>query len=789
MVGTEIVFMRDLAIVMIVAAVTTLLFQRIRLPAVLGYIIAGVIIGPNSPPFPLVEDQDAIEILGQLGIVFLLFGLGLEFNLRKLRKVGATAVGAGSLEILLMLWIGFVVGRLFGLSTIESLFLGAIISISSTVIIVKVVGDLGQQDERWSQIVFGILIIEDMVAIFMLTFLPSAAGVGDASFAAVAEVLLRLGLFVASAIVLGILIVPRLVTYVAGLRLGDVFIVVVIGLALGLALIGSYLGFSVALGAFIMGALMSESAAARTVEERVKPIRDMFTAIFFVTVGMLLDPRILIDHWQLVAAVAVALVVGKILSVTFAVFITGNPPSTALRAGFGLAQMGEFSFIIAALGGTLGVIQAPLFEVAVTVSAITAFTAPLLIRAGPGAVEYLSGKVPRALVTYASLYDTWVRRLRTIRASPKGREETTHELVRAGAFATVIVAILVIEASLLELELELLEEAAPIPRVVAEVIVWTVIGLLVLPFVYLYMTALGRLGDVLSREAMPSRWGSTQQAPLVRRVLRATFMMAGTVALGVLVLAVATPILPALPVLMAVGLAVLLSAALLYRALVSFQARVDETLSSVLSQPGPRPQDGPGEEILAELREKYPWGIEVKSVTVPLGSSTVGMSIETLRLRSETGATIIGMRRGDQLIINPPAASSLAPMDKVFLVGEPDHISKAERVILEGLGRPPQVLDEPSLAEVHVQPEHSCIGMTLGSLHLHERTGATVIGIKRGERQLKDPSPDLGLEVDDVLLVLGTRSNIERAEELICGDRAATNLTGDAADGPDEDEG
>jgi CPA2 family monovalent cation:H+ antiporter-2 len=531
-----------------------------------------------------------------------------------------------------------------------------------------------------------------------------------------------------------------------------------------------------------MGALMAESRASKTVEERVKPIRDMFTAIFFVTVGMLLDPRVLVDHWQLVAVVAFALVAGKILSVTFAVFITGNPPSTALRAGFGLAQMGEFSFIIAALGGTLGVIKAPLFEVAVTVSAITAFLAPLLIRGGPGVVTFLSKRVPRILVTYASLYDTWVRRLRSIRASPKGRKEITHEFMRVAAFATVIVAILVIEASLLGLELDLLQEAAPIPKDVAEVIVWTIIGVLVLPFVYLYMTALTRLGDVLSREAMPSRWGSTQQAPLVRRVLRATFMMGGTVALSVLVLAVATPILPALPVLMAVVLAVLLSGAILYRALASFQARVDETLSSVLSQTGPYQEVGQRQEILNELREQYPWGIEVRSIIVPLESSIVGMSIEDLSLRSETGATIIGLRRGDQLLINPPPASSLAPMDRVFLVGEPDQLSKAEGVILEGPPRSPQIPDEPSLSEVRVQPEHSCVGMTLGSLHLHERTGATVIGIKRGKDQKRDPSPELGLEVDDVLLVLGTRSNIDRAEELIFGDRAAGDRGGGGTD-------
>ena len=275
MVGTGIEFLQDMAVVMIVAALTTVVFHRLRQPVVLGYILAGLIVGPHTPPFAFVRDAATIEVLGELGVVVLLFALGLEFNLRKLRRVGVTAIVAGTLQTALMIGLGYLVGRAFGLSPVEAIFLGGIISISSTVIIVKVLQQQGQMEEEWAQIVLGILIIEDILAVVILTLL-AATGEGAAIGATgLGWTLLRLGVFVATALVLGLVVVPRLVGFVARFEVGEVLVVTALGLAFGLAILGARLGFSPALGAFIMGALIAESRAARM---RMGVVKDVMAA-------------------------------------------------------------------------------------------------------------------------------------------------------------------------------------------------------------------------------------------------------------------------------------------------------------------------------------------------------------------------------------------------------------------------------------------------------------------------------------------------------------------------------
>jgi len=346
--------LKDLAIILATAGAATLLFNRFKQPVVLGYLLAGVVVGPYTPPFSFISDPETVRTFGDIGVIFLLFALGLEFNLRKLRKVGATALISGTLQVAIMIWLGYVLGRAFGLDTLGSIFLGAIVSISSTVIIVKVVSELRQQDDEWAQIVFGILIIEDILAVLMLTLLSAAGGAEALTVASVGQVLGTFALFIAAALVLGLLVVPRFVAFVAKLELDDVLVTVAVALGFGLAVLGGILGFSPALGAFVMGALIAESKAHRIVEEKIVPIRDLFTAVFFVTVGMLVDPAVLVDYWPLILAVTLAVIFGKIFAGSFATFLSGRDVPTSLRVGFGLAQVGEFSFILAALAASTG---------------------------------------------------------------------------------------------------------------------------------------------------------------------------------------------------------------------------------------------------------------------------------------------------------------------------------------------------------------------------------------------------------------------------------------------------
>ena len=767
MVGAEVIFLRDIAVVMVVAAATTILFQRLRLPVVLGYIIAGFIIGPYSPPFQLVENRGTIEILGQLGIVFLMLGLGLQFNLRKLRRVGLTAILAGPIEIGLMIWIGFVVGRLFGLPVIDALFLGAIISISSTVIIVKVVTGLGQQDEKWAQIAFGILIIEDMCAVFILALLSASATAGGATLEGITTVALDLGLFVASALILGLLVVPRIVSHVAGLKVEEVLTVVVIGLALGLSIIGSYLGLSAALGAFIMGAIIAESRAVRLVEDRIGPIRDMFTAIFFVAIGMLVDPAEIVHYWPIVAAAAVAVILGKVATVSFSVFITGNGPRTALRTGLSLSQIGEFSFIIATLGIGLGVTRAPLFEIAVSVAIITAFTSPSLMKAAPTLVDGLARRMPKSLVTYASLYGAWFQRIKAMRESDPSRRRATREFLRGAIFGATAVGVFLVGSTTVALFGGRYFGSTPVISGAAEVLAWTLVGLLVLPFAYLYFVSVRRAADILSEQAVPARLGKGAQSAQVKSVMRWTFMVSAAGAFGMVFLVAATPLVATLPVLLLVIALVGSAAIVFYRALSRFERHMEGVISQAFTPEARRARPDVGEGALTLIREKYPWGIEVKQVTLRLESPSVGRTVRELRVRTDTGATIVGILRGSLMMVDPSPDTTLAPLDVLFLVGEPSHIARADALLQFGVLDTASAMEQAVVREVRLSDDSRCAGATLRDLQVRERTGARVIGILREDRQIKDPPPETRMEAGDVLIVMGTPDALLRTEAVV----------------------
>jgi CPA2 family monovalent cation:H+ antiporter-2 len=408
----EIGFIQDLAVIMAVAGVVTVLFHRLRQPVVLGYIAAGVIIGPYTPPFQLIHDEQTIRTLGELGVVFLMFSLGLEFSLRKLAQVGATAVVAALSEIVLMLWLGYEIGRAFGWSAMDALFLGAMLAISSTTIIVKALSELGLKRERFAQLVFGILIVEDVLGIAMLVLLSGIAQTGTLSAGMALATLAMLALFMTVSLVVGVLVVPRVLDHVARTGRDEMLLVVVLGLCFGFCLVTVKLGYSIALGAFMIGAIMAESRHLHRIEHLVAPLRDVFSAIFFVTIGLMLDPGILVAHAWPIAVITVAVVAGKVVSCGLGAFLAGKDGHTAMRVGMTVSQIGEFSFIIATLGVTLHVTSPFLYPVAVAVSALTTLFTPYLIRAADPLARRLGAAMPPAVASVFGLYAQWLGSLR-----------------------------------------------------------------------------------------------------------------------------------------------------------------------------------------------------------------------------------------------------------------------------------------------------------------------------------------------------------------------------------------
>jgi CPA2 family monovalent cation:H+ antiporter-2 len=384
-------FVQDLAVIMLVAGLVTLLFHQLKLPVVLGYILAGVLIGPHTPPFALIHDQDTIHTLAELGLMFLLFSLGLEFNLKKLSRVGVSALAAGFIETTLMMFVGYQIAQLFGWKSMDALFLGAMMAISSTTIIVKALDELNLKNHPFAQLIFGVLLVEDIIAIALIVLLSGIATSGALSAGAVVTTLSKLVLFMVVSLLVGLVTIPRLLNYVDKFKSPEMLLVTVLGLLFGFCLLVMKLQYSMALGAFLIGAVIAESRQVKKVEHLIEPIRDMFSAIFFVAIGLLFNPDVLTEHPVPIIVIACAVIIGKILSASIASFVAGQNGKTSLQVGMGLANIGEFSFIIASLGISLKVTSDFLYPIAVAVAAITAFTTPFLIRSADNSAR-TSGK-------------------------------------------------------------------------------------------------------------------------------------------------------------------------------------------------------------------------------------------------------------------------------------------------------------------------------------------------------------------------------------------------------------
>lgn len=402
-------FIQDLAVIMLLAGIVTVIFNRFRQPVVLGYIVAGVIIGPYTPPFALIHDEKTIGILAELGVVFLMFSLGLEFSLRKLARVGVTAFVAAITEIVLMLWIGYEIGRFFGWKAMDSIFLGAMLAVSSTTIIVKALDELGMKRERFAQLIFGVLIVEDVLAIGMIALLSGIAISGQVDASEASFTLGKLLLFMVVSLVVGILLVPRILGYVAKFKSDEMLLVVVLGLCFGFCLLVIQMGYSVALGAFLIGAIMAEARELHTIERLVAPLRDMFSAVFFVTIGLLLDPHVLVTYVWPILVITVAVVIGKIVSCGLGSYLSGQDGRTSMRVGMGLSQIGEFSFIIASLGLSLKVTSDFLYPIAVAVSVITTLLTPYLIKSADPVTGWLGRAMPGRLSYVLGQYTQWLQ--------------------------------------------------------------------------------------------------------------------------------------------------------------------------------------------------------------------------------------------------------------------------------------------------------------------------------------------------------------------------------------------
>ena len=573
-------FIQDLAVIMLVAGVVTILFHRFKQPVVLGYIVAGFIIGPHTPPFGLIHDEQTIKTLAELGVIFLMFCLGLEFSLRKLFKVGATAFIAAFMEITLMIWIGYEIGRWFNWNTMDSLFLGAILAISSTTIIVKALNDLKMKNERFAQLIFGVLIVEDILGIGIIALLSSIAVSGSVSPEEVFSTVGKLSLFMIVALVIGILLVPRVLAYVAKFDSNEMLLITVLGLCFGFCLLVVKLEYSMVLGAFLIGAIMAESRQLLKIERLIEPVRDLFSAIFFVAIGLMLDPAILWEYALPIVVITCAVVLGKMLSCGLGAFIAGNDGRTSLRVGMGLSQIGEFSFIIAALGMTLQVTSSFLYPVAVAVSVLTTLMTPYLIRAADPLSLKLAQVMPNRLSRVLGVYGEWLRSIQ-----PQGEGALLAAMIRkillqVGVNLALVMAIFFAGGYFA-------------PRIGAYLqgwvlepswqkgFIWGAALLLSLPFLIAAYRKLKALSMLLAEMGVkPEMAGRHTQR--VRRVIAEVIPILSLLVIFLLLAALSASILPTNELLMVIAVVAAIVAAVLWRWFIRIHTRMQVALLDTL---------------------------------------------------------------------------------------------------------------------------------------------------------------------------------------------------------------
>ena len=684
-------FLQALATVLCVAAVTTVLFQRLRQPVVLGYVIAGLIVGPHVP-IPLVADEKVILELSEMGVILLMFSLGMEFSLRKLAAVGPAAGLTAVVESSLVAWLGYFAGRAFGWTPMECVFTGAIVAISSTTIIARAFDEQGIRG-RLREFVVGVLVVEDLIAIVLMAVVTAIAQGDGLSAGTVVVAGGRLAAFLALLLAAGMLVVPRAVRLVNRLDRPETTLVAAMGLCFACALLAREFGYSVALGAFLAGSLVAESGEEHRVGRLVEPVRNVFAAVFFVSVGMQIDPAVVAVYWPAVLALTGIVVFGKVAGVSLGALLTGNGVRTSVQAGMSLAQIGEFSFIIAGLGLSLRATGDFLYPIAVSVSALTTLTTPWLIRASEPAACAVERRLPVPLQTLAALYGSWIER---IRAGPAPGTGSAAMRRQAGLLTLDAVCLGAIVIGVALSSDRLAAELSDRLGMSAGAARWTVIAgvvALAAPFTVGVLRLARGLGRRLAESALPAAAaGKADLAAAPRRALVVTLQLALVLLVG-FPLAVATqPFLPQGAAFVALALPLAFLGWSFWRSACDLQGHVRAGSEAIVEALASRAGADPGvteEDVFHEVNRILPGLGEPVPLQLEPTCAAVGRSLAEMNLRGLTGATVLVIARNGRAIFGETATEVLRPGDVLALAGSHEAVAAAAAMLRGDAGDKP----------------------------------------------------------------------------------------------------
>ncbi|UXR63466.1 cation:proton antiporter [Bdellovibrio bacteriovorus] len=730
----------DLGFILMIAALSTLLFKKLGQPQVLGYLIAGFLVSPHVPFLPTVVDKASIQVWSEIGVIFLLFSLGLEFSFKKLFKVGGSAGFTAVFEIVFMMGVSYLVGRMLGWNNIDSLFFGGILSMSSTTIIVRAFQEMGMRGQKVVDLVFGILIVEDIVAILLLVLLAAIAGSGAVSGMELGFSALRLLFFIALWFVVGIFLIPIFLRKIRNLLEDETMLLVAVGLCFMMVMIAAGVGFSAALGAFVMGSLLAETPEGHKMEHILTPVKNLFAAIFFVSVGMMIDPKVLIERWDLVILVTALTVVGKFVGSFLGAILSGQSRKKSFQAGMSLAQIGEFSFIIASLGVTLKVTSDFLYPLAIAVSAVTTFTTPYLIKVAEPTYRWVDARLPdgikRMLDRYQASFD------REGKSSVGSLIFKTYG-VKIILNTVMVIAILAAYKAILNAEVQRYLEQSPWAGSIS---LFICLGLMA-PFFW---------GIVMSGPSLKAQ-REFEELEKLRGLQFGVFV--GRLVLAILLLHAVIIQFVTLKMALGVIVAVVAIAALAgqfwVRRLYQF---IEKNFLKNLTEKERK------ELVSSEVARTFlPWDASLGTYDLNAESVLVGRNLRDLSFKEKYGVNVAAVYRGSKRYFAPDGEFILWPYDKLICFGSEEELQsfhmflEQEKVSVAPGPDAPARQEDYRLSSFVVNDASVCKDKSIRDSGIREAYHGMVVGIERGAQRILGPRASFVLQEGDLIWLVSDR--------------------------------
>ncbi|WP_316558083.1 cation:proton antiporter [Methanimicrococcus hongohii] len=740
----------DLALILIAAGVITLIFKRFKQPLVLGYIVAGLLISgylaaylPDSigQYIPSISDSENISVWADIGVIFLLFGLGLEFSFKKLMKVGGTASITAVTEVISMLVVGFAIGYLMGWNTMDSLFLGSMLALSSTTIIIKAFEDLKLRGQKFTNVVFGVLIVEDLIAILMMVLLPAVVLAHASLGVELLESIAKMVFFLVLWFIAGIFILPTVFKYIRKYMNDEMLLIIGIGLCLGMVVLSVKTGFSSALGAFIMGSILAETIDGEKIEHVTKPIKDLFGAVFFVSVGMMLDPQVLFDYAGPIVIITIATILGKAFFSSFGVLISGQNLKVSMQSGFSLAQIGEFAFIIAALGLSLGVTSDFLYPVVIAVSVITTFTSPYMIKYSGNAYEAFNKILPARLRDFLNNYGSGSKTL--------NKDNTWKKVLKSNIFVILIYGVILVAIAILSVTYISPFFQENIGGWQGSLISVGVTVLIMAPF----LSAL--LMSKLKTKNFQTLWNDPnfKKGYLISLML-VRFLIAALIVAYVIFMEY-TSKAGLIAILVIFVIAFTLWSKTLQKQYTMFEERFLKNLNERSESKLKKEAD------VSDLEN-----IHMDTFDIDPDSPIVGKTLAELEFRQKYGVNIVSIIRGDQRYNIPGGNMRLSAWDKVVVLGTDEQMSAFQTEIEDHSITPPEKEEDEVVLQQFVVEENSpLLGQQLCNCTIRDKSECLVIGVERDDDVIMNPDGRFTFKEGDVVSVVG---ETEKVRALCC---------------------